>query len=117
MNPEIKQKWVSALRSGQYKQTTDKLRNCEGFCCLGVLTDLMCKETNPETDQDTWFNSIAEELEGDENLAPSVAKWAGFDEDTVNRQDIVVNNGVYISGINDRGASFLQIADIIEEQL
>jgi len=29
-------KWVFALRSGDYKQTTDALQDKNGYCCLGV---------------------------------------------------------------------------------
>lgn len=39
MNENAK-KWVKALRSGKYKQTTYRLRNDKGFCCLGVACDL-----------------------------------------------------------------------------
>lgn len=42
MNPEIKAKWVAALRSGEYRQAQRKLRgNASDFCCLGVLCDLV----------------------------------------------------------------------------
>lgn len=40
MEPELKAKWVAALRSGKYQQTTGQLRNEKGFCCLGVLLDV-----------------------------------------------------------------------------
>jgi hypothetical protein len=46
MNPELKQKWVTALRSGDYKQGQGKLRyrlehqEEDRFCCLGVLCDV-----------------------------------------------------------------------------
>jgi len=40
MNPRIKQRWLDALRSGEYKQTMENLQDMNGFCCLGVLCDL-----------------------------------------------------------------------------
>ena len=40
MNEYFKKIWVKALRSGKYKQTTTKLRDTFGFCCLGVACDL-----------------------------------------------------------------------------
>jgi hypothetical protein len=46
LNPEFKAKWLEALRSGKYKQTTGVLRSAEGFCCLGVACDLV--------DPDSW---------------------------------------------------------------
>lgn len=41
MDQKIKRKWVEALRSGNYKQVKQKLRTSEGFCCLGVLCDVV----------------------------------------------------------------------------
>lgn len=44
MNPEIKQRWVKALRSGKYTQgrtvMVDSIRGKDKFCCLGVLCDI-----------------------------------------------------------------------------
>jgi len=33
---EFAEKWVAALRSGEYKQSTKNLYNDAGYCCLGV---------------------------------------------------------------------------------
>ena len=33
-------RFVKALRSGKYKQTTGKLQNANSYCCLGVACDL-----------------------------------------------------------------------------
>lgn len=44
MNKELKQKWVAALRSGEYKQGKGKLLYHENgetsYCCLGVLCEV-----------------------------------------------------------------------------
>lgn len=46
MNEEWKDKWVKALRSGEYQQGKELLCDDKNnFCCLGVLTDLVIKET------------------------------------------------------------------------
>lgn len=39
MDPELKQKWIAALKSGEYKQGKACLHNEEQgtYCCLGVL--------------------------------------------------------------------------------
>lgn len=37
MLPELKQQWISALRSGKYFQVQEVLESEEGNCCLGVL--------------------------------------------------------------------------------
>jgi hypothetical protein len=45
MNAVIKQRWLAALRSGEYKQGQHALRSDDGderrYCCLGVLCDLI----------------------------------------------------------------------------
>lgn len=40
MKPDLKREWVKALRSGEYRQTTRRLHDDNGFCCLGVLADI-----------------------------------------------------------------------------
>jgi hypothetical protein len=41
MNPEVKAKWLEALRSGKYIRTAGELRSpTNGYCCLGVLCDI-----------------------------------------------------------------------------
>lgn len=45
MLPDLKAKWLAALRGGQYHQGTHLLRNSYdvgsyGYCCLGVLCDV-----------------------------------------------------------------------------
>jgi len=41
MKPEIKELWIEALRSGQYKQGHNRLRTNNRYCCLGVLCDIV----------------------------------------------------------------------------
>jgi hypothetical protein len=42
MTPELKQKWIDALRSGKYQQGRSALRTKDDrFCCLGVLCDIV----------------------------------------------------------------------------
>ena len=53
MNPELKEKWVKALRSGEYKQTFGRLRQDNSYCCLGVL----CKVADFAID-DTGGDSV-----------------------------------------------------------
>lgn len=45
MDAKFKAKWVAALRSGLYQQTTRVLRDSENrMCCLGVACDLLVQE-------------------------------------------------------------------------
>jgi hypothetical protein len=51
MDKELKQKWVAALRSGEYKQTVGVLKNHENcYCALGVLHDIK--------DPNGWFEGF-----------------------------------------------------------
>ena len=45
IDPEFKAKWLEALRSGRYRQTSLMLRDKVGFCCLGVACDISGKGT------------------------------------------------------------------------
>lgn len=41
MDRGLRDKWVAALRSGEYKQGRTRLKNEFGeYCCLGVLTEV-----------------------------------------------------------------------------
>ena len=56
----LQQRWVDALRSGNYKQAhKGKLKSAQGYCCLGVACQLFAVElaltTEVETDC-TRFN-------------------------------------------------------------
>lgn len=43
LNPEIKERWLSALRSGRYTQAQSTLKSEKGHCCIGVLVE-ECKD-------------------------------------------------------------------------
>lgn len=117
MNPEIKAKWVAALRSGEYKQGRSNLRSeDESFCCLGVLCDLYSREfgerwADPSKDAD-WFSFMNQ----DNTLPRSLKGWAGL---TNAGGDPVTINGVHAElwEHNDDGRTFAEIADAIEAQL
>jgi hypothetical protein len=111
MNPQIKQKWVDALRSGEYQQTRNYLRTDNGFCCLGVLCDLYGKENNVEWDLVNDGGNY--EFQDEESHLPSsVRKWAGIaDGGPLGNGQI----GTLVT-LNDSGTIFNEIADLIEEQ-
>lgn len=114
MNKRVKKKWVQALRSGKYKQTIGQLYDDgDGFCCLGVLCDLHRKENK----QNSW--AIAGDnkvfyLGAGDTLPPAVIKWAGL---TYRDPKVDKQGTISLSGLNDSGSSFGEIADIIEDQL
>jgi len=55
MKKELKEKWIEALRSGDYPQTSNHLCDETGWCCLGVLCDLV--------DSSKWIYDDSDETE------------------------------------------------------
>lgn len=130
MNVEIGRRWVEALRSGEYEQARDKLRDSvgtdkDGFCCLGVLCDLY--------DENGWDGHVyvARSEDGEDRepsqLPEAVAQWAGLDSTNPRLDDIEAathNDGeepetdedeAPVGGV--RPKSFSEIADLIEQYL
>jgi hypothetical protein len=127
MNSQIKQKWIDSLRSGKYDQTQGKLYSGDGFCCLGVLCDIYAKEVGDKScvkkdpsktiDDDKWNYWYFDDQS--ECLPECVKDWAELNED-----DPVVINPVVgedyvttLAYLNDGGATFEDLAEMIEAQL
>src|SRR5687767_3496429 len=71
MDPEVKARWVAALRSGEYQQARMRLRNGDAMCCLGVLCNLY--------DPSQWDDfAYGAELKTGLPTA-EVMRWAGFE--------------------------------------
>lgn len=119
MNPDIKTRWVEALRSGQYKQGTGYLRvrsePHDRFCCLGVLCalaetdEIIALEGNGEDRCYSYGNRFA-------GLPNPVIEWAGLRTD--HGDPVVIEESRMTLAVhNDTGRSFVEIADAIEAQL
>ena len=110
MNQQVKEKWLSALRSGDYKQTKSCLHKGDGFCCLGVLCDLYGKENDVEwklVDAGIYY-----EFQDKKAILPhSVIEWAGVEDDNPEICETP------LSRLNDNGSTFNEIADLIEKHL
>lgn len=127
MKPEIKKRWVEALRSGKYPQAKAALRNKYGYCCLGVLCDLAIEEgighwgeKCGESDVYPFITDNASESEW-EVLPISVQEWAGLEDrnPTTMTKDRPYKSvrPLRLSALNDDGVSFNKIADLISEHL
>lgn len=122
MNPKIKKQWIKALRSGDYKQGKEQLRNDENqFCCLGVLCNLHAK-ANPQFAKEQILPS---QYDGETGVLPlSVIKWAqvDFPNPVVRYKGHEVslaelNDGAYMGCQFEKPKTFKQIANIIEKFL
>lgn len=109
MNPEIKAKWIAALRSGKYKQGKFYLNTNARFCCLGVLCDVV--DPARWADDDVWDHKYYTSEFGArlcETLPASLRKSLNI-EDT--QTDVLID-------LNDnKSKSFNEIADYIEANL
>jgi hypothetical protein len=126
MKADIKTKWIAALRSGQYEQTTEILRSTAGYCCLGVLCDLYSRETGVPWQQNAH---VEFSMHGGHSVLPyEVEQWAGLTHEhggyvAVNKrydegEDTIVDHSLMLTELNDSWEyNFHQIADVIEEQL
>jgi len=111
MNPEVKELWLAALRSGEYKQGRQRLRTDDEFCCLGVLCDLAVKAGAVDGfDDGGWY------------LPDDVATWAGLEDAG---SGVRIDENWALIDHNDgndgppplKAKSFKQIANLIEKRL
>lgn len=104
MKKEIKEKWITALRSGEYQQGTGRLKGLDGkYCCLGVLANI-CGVTWEE-DGNSYSAHIDGEIVGLGMLSHKFHKLIG----TINQHSFIK--------MNDSGESFNGIASYIERNI
>ena len=119
MNPVVKEKWLEALRSGEYKQVDGFLRTrSDGYCCLGVLSQIASDEGVVDQPKEVngayrWTNENG--ASNNMYLLPEVMEWAGLDSHSgsITTEDYHLS----LSQKNDEGTPFSEIADLIEKHL
>lgn len=135
MKADIRTRWISALRSGEYQQGTGALRTDGGFCCLGVLCDIAAKDgfgrwAGDEDDGAFIVNDTRESG----TLPKEVRQWAGLPESFsdvgfLQQKREIVDHELFrgdedfeagghifdLADKNDSLESFSYIADLIEE--
>lgn len=101
----FKRKWLEALRSGKYKQHTEGALYEEGrYCCLGVAGSL-CGITDSKLEN----HGFLQQPELSSRQVRKIPKAI--------RGDAADSAPGVLSLMNDRGASFKQIANWIEKNL
>lgn len=109
MKTELKQKWVKALRSGEYKQGRDRLRDGgDRYCCLGVLCDVLSEgEWERDPVQKDWWRKYGDNED----------KF-GVPRDQRDSMGLSENIESFLIGLNDsERKTFEEIADWIEENI
>jgi hypothetical protein len=67
MEPKLKAKWTKALCSKRYKQTSGRLCDSDGFCCLGVLCVVSRKAKQLDKSFDFNGKMVTHDLDDDES--------------------------------------------------
>jgi len=108
-----REKWVAALRSGEFKQAQEVLKT-EGpdgemrYCCLGVACSLAIREGIEED----WPDAAYEDW--DQELPVSIRDWLGLQNNSGYLVD-EIEGEEHLIGLNDKANyTFAQIADVIE---
>lgn len=106
MHPEPKAKLIAALRSGKYEQGQFKLRGGNGFCCLGVACDISgigeWLEVTPGN-----YSYLTEHDSRSSFLPSEIGEYFGMSWSAQCK----------MSGWNDEGLTFDEIADRAERDL
>jgi hypothetical protein len=122
MNPDIKVRWVEALRSNNYKQAKGYLKTEDGFCCLGVLCDIAVQDgvIAAPVKQSNTFDLVHYgygRAEDTGELPTEVADWAGLDSYNPLVREDDESLASLVDWNDDYGYNFHQIAKLIEDNL
>jgi len=98
VNKKLLTKWCDALTSRKYKQTKGSLRDNDGYCCLGVLCDIV---DNSKWDYTQFDNSTS--------FAPDDIFCSLKLPEEVTQEKL--------AGMNDEGKKFYQIARFLRKYL
>lgn len=130
MKEVVARQWITALRSDEYQQCTGQLRDtngANGYCCLGVLTDLYVKsegtgDSGEWTEGGTFVYTDDAGYERSEGFSvPNpVMAWAGLrTSDPVTTGNDPYSGeceSKYATALNDDELwSFHQIAEWVED--
>lgn len=115
-------KWLEALRSGKYDQTRGALYDGRGYCCLGVLCDLVTEEFEGGWG-DRTLNEDGENINDDGIPFECYAgEGKAYDwSSTIPPEPVLAYTGLAeaeantLAKMNDGGMDFAAIANALEE--
>lgn len=109
MKPEIKKRWVEALRSGEYQQAKDYLVSLEGYCCLGVLCEIAVQDGVVYREGDEYISTSEGFDVNNVDLPVAVQRWAGVEDAYDGGFTSLRSNVPYKN--TDRNADFTELND------
>lgn len=115
MNPEIKDKWITALESGEFEQGKGSLADNGRYCCLGVLCELAAREGAVQRFSLGARGAAYGALKLTGVLPTEVEEWAGLPASCHGAPYIM---DMSITDWNDhKGKTFNELAIMIKEHL
>lgn len=128
MRHDVAERWVKALRSGEYEQGRGVLRDHNNrYCCLGVLCDLYAKEKGKDwtlnPDRGAGYGSLYSIHHATGILPFEVMEWADIKTEEgllpeayprASRTLPTLGAARDLTGLNDSGYTFTAIADLVE---
>lgn len=114
LHPQLKKRWVEALRSGKYKQGRQYLRDqSDQYCCLGVLCDI--------TEKGKWYEAVSvtdrrKPVYRYVPLGRTEGTIAYLPRDIQDKAGLTTSTETTLAKMNDKGWSFKKIADWIERE-
>ncbi len=119
MRPEAKEAWIKALRSGEYKQGHEALKQTNGqpkYCCLGVLCEITPNfgwGTEGEADWTNPFSSTLPKQVADYLFTP---RWSRTKANNPEQDPQIPHSSNTLAEWNDEeNMTFSQIADELEK--
>lgn len=125
LDPDFKARWVAALRSCDFKQGHNRLLDFDNnYCCLGVACivsgyhpDKIINKAMPSCEMVAkWFNVETEKLISMFNCADDFHEKIFFTVTVIDKKTGEEYKS-QLTTLNDSGYSFIEIADLIENQL
>lgn len=113
VNHDLQRNWIKALRSGKYEQTSGWLHNDKGFCCLGVVCDVLGLPVKDERDQSA-NNARAYILDPFKQWSDDIAYARMLPDRMANVLGLNSDQMHALASSNDKGMTFSEIADDIE---
>jgi hypothetical protein len=135
MDAKLKRRWIEALNSGDYSQTQDHLKDGDGYCCLGVLCDIVAENDENIIPLDVGFEFVnvplsdfpfdeeAQEFCGDDGYGTTYdhvgqrVEAQAMPPIHLAKRLGIIDFMDKVAGMNDGGDTFEEIADWIDDNI